>query len=368
MRICAVGLRGIPGVMGGIETHCEQLYPRLIAGERALEIVVIGRSGHARAGVFDGVRVKTLWAPKQKTLETLIHTPLAIAYARFAIRPDVLHIHAVGPAFFTPLAKLLGMRVVATHHAADYDRPKWGGAGRRFLLAGEAMMARFADQIICVNRALGEAMSVRRPNRRDSVHAIHNGAPLPAAGDAQDMQIMRRLGVTAKRFILAVGRLEPTKGFHDLVEAFKRAAPHGMKLVIAGAPTAEDAYSRGLMANASDSILFPGRLSASELRTLYSETALFVHPSYLEGFAIVVLEALAARAPVLLSDIPAHGEVGLEPGLYYRTGDVSALAQALSDTAYDRFRTARLDAILQDASWDHAAARTLEVFRRALRD
>ena len=47
MKICAIGLRGIPDVMGGIETHCEHLYPRLAHLDEKLEIIVIGRSAHA---------------------------------------------------------------------------------------------------------------------------------------------------------------------------------------------------------------------------------------------------------------------------------------------------------------------------------
>lgn len=38
----------------------------------------------------------------------------------------MLHIHAIGPALLVPYAKLLGMKVVFTHHGPDYDRDKWG--------------------------------------------------------------------------------------------------------------------------------------------------------------------------------------------------------------------------------------------------
>jgi len=140
MRICAIGLRGIPDVMGGIETHCEQLYPRLASIDTRLDITVIGRSGYARRGRFGNVRVVSLWAPKRKALETLIHTPLALLYARLFLHPHVVHLHAIGPGFFAPLARLLGFRVLATHHATDYDRPKWGRFGRWFLKTGERML------------------------------------------------------------------------------------------------------------------------------------------------------------------------------------------------------------------------------------
>ncbi len=42
-KICVIGLRGIPGVMGGVEAHCEQLLPRLKALRPDCEISVVGR-------------------------------------------------------------------------------------------------------------------------------------------------------------------------------------------------------------------------------------------------------------------------------------------------------------------------------------
>ena len=63
MKICAIGLRGIPDVIGGIETHCEQLYSHLSELDDTLEIVVIGRSGYARKQKIGSIRVVPLWAP-----------------------------------------------------------------------------------------------------------------------------------------------------------------------------------------------------------------------------------------------------------------------------------------------------------------
>ena len=44
-----------------------------------------------------------------------------------------MHIHAIGPALLTPMARLLGMKVVFTHHGPDYDRNKWGTAAKTIL-------------------------------------------------------------------------------------------------------------------------------------------------------------------------------------------------------------------------------------------
>jgi glycosyltransferase involved in cell wall biosynthesis len=369
MKICAIGLRGIPDVMGGIETHCEHLYPRMARLDDALSIVVIGRSGYARAGTFANVRVATVWAPHVKALETLVHTPLAILYARLFVHPDVVHLHGVGPGFFAPLARLLGFRVVGTHHAADYDRPKWGRFGRWFLKTGEWMMAKFADDVICVSSAIETNLSARHPLERRRFITIRNGAP-PAkqTGDQPQADLPPSLGLTPGGYILCVGRLDPTKRFHNIVEAFRRAQPPGMKLVIVGGSMGSDAYADTLKRAAPPDVIFAGSRPASEVRALYRNAALFVHPSCLEGFAMVVLEAVEADCPILVSDIPAHLEVELDAANYFRCGDVEALARALARGGYDRLRCSRRAAILQDNDWDTVARRSHAVLVRRSRD
>jgi glycosyltransferase involved in cell wall biosynthesis len=358
MRLCAIGLRGIPDVMGGIETHCENLYPRLAKFDEDIQITVIGRSGYARPGRFGNVRIVNLWAPRMKALESLIHTPLALLYARLFLHPHVVHIHAVGPGFFTPMARLLGFRVLATHHAADYDRPKWGRFGRWFLKTGERMIARFANDVVCVSSAIEAGLAAEHPTRKQHYTTIRNGAPVQsAAAPADGTDILDKLGVKAGGFVLAVGRLDATKGFHDLLRAFKIAAPAGLKLVIAGGGPRGDAFAAELKTHGSSSVIFAGALPAAELRVLYSNATLFVHPSYLEGFPLVVLEAIASDAPVLVSSIPPHLELGLDPSNYFDVGAIEQLAARLSQGGFDRVRPALRAGIMADGSWDSIAER-----------
>jgi glycosyltransferase involved in cell wall biosynthesis len=366
MRICAIGLRGIPDVMGGIETHCEHLYPRLAKLDDTLEIIVIGRSGYSTSGAVANVRVVTLWAPRRKPLETLVHTPLAILYARLFLHPDVIHLHAVGPGFFAPLARLLGFRVIGTHHAADYERPKWGRLGRWFLKAGEGMLARFADQVICVSGWLEARLSKEYPEAKQRFVTIRNGVPPAMFGEDLSDTLLASLGLKRGQYILCVGRLDPSKAFHDVVRAFELSKPSGMKLVIVGGSIGSDDYADKLKESASDPIIFAGACSANHVQTFYRNAALFVHPSHHEVFAMVVLEALAADAPILLSDIPAHLDVGLGSESYYPRGDVSVLAARLKAGNYSRLRSSRRAEILEENDWDTVARRHRDVLIKCL--
>ncbi len=357
MRICAIGLRGIPDVMGGIETHCEQLYPRLAHLDDKLEIVVLGRSGYVTNHDFGEVKVKSIWAPRHKVLETIVHTPLALLYARLFIRPDLIHLHGIGPGFFVPLARLLGFRVVGTHHAMDYQRPKWGKLGRAFLRVGEWSMANFSNDVICVSQTIATSLSDRFPSARKRFVTIRNGAPSQDEKLASTPSLLSDLGLHPRGFVLAVGRLDPTKGFHDLIRAFQKARLSRLKLVIAGDAPVEDEYVRQLKSMVSPDILLIGRQSATRVRALYKDAALFVHPSHMEGFPLVVMEALASDTPILVSDIAPHLEVGLGKSAYFAAGNVDALAERLAAGNFEKLRCRRRVEILRENDWGEIARR-----------
>jgi len=297
-------------------------------------------------------------------LETLIHTPLAILWARLFLHPDVIHLHAIGPGFFAPLARALGFRVIATHHAADYDRPKWGRFGKWFLKAGERMITVFANDVICVSSTIEEDLSRRYPAAKGRTVTIRNGAPPSKAQAANAVDPLAQFQLTPDGYILGVGRLDPTKGFHDLVRAFQNARPKDMKLVIAGGAPEGDPYAGKLRGQAAHDIVFTGPLPAESVRALFRNAALFVHPSYLEGFAMVVLEAVEANVPLLVSDIPAHREVGLDASAFYMPGDVTVLANRLASGGFEKLRCSGRESILRENDWATVAERHREIIIR----
>ncbi|WP_290380236.1 glycosyltransferase, partial [uncultured Muribaculum sp.] len=131
MKIVVIGTRGIPEIQGGVETHCQELYPRIAA--MGHDVTVIRRKPYVnsenRMRTYKGVWLADMYAPRKKSLEAIVHTALAVIKAR-TMNPDILHLHAVGPALMVPLARLLGMKVVMTNHGPDYERQKWGRAAK----------------------------------------------------------------------------------------------------------------------------------------------------------------------------------------------------------------------------------------------
>lgn len=82
MKIVVTGTRGIPNVMGGVETHCEELFPRIAAmGE---DVTVIRRKSYVSDGLkeWKGVKLVDIETPKKKSFEAIIHTYRAINKAK----------------------------------------------------------------------------------------------------------------------------------------------------------------------------------------------------------------------------------------------------------------------------------------------
>jgi glycosyltransferase involved in cell wall biosynthesis len=364
MSVLVLGIRGIPGVQGGIETHAEQLYPRLAALGCRVEALVRTPFTPREPRFFGAIKLRRLWSPKREGFETFIHSVIGVLYAG-CVRPDILHIHGIGPAIVTPVARLIGLRVVVTHHGRDYEREKWGPFARWVLRVGERAGMRWANARIAISSTI--ANTVLERYRRDC-YLIPNG--VVAAQPRADTQYVRDLGLEPGRYVLQVSRMVPEKRQLDLIRAYASARLRGWKLALAGALDDGD-YSRKVRACAQDQgVVLTGYVSGEPLQQLYSHAGAFVLPSSHEGLPIALLEALSYGLPVLASDIPANLEVGLDRLSYVPLGDTAALASRLSEISEspmsESARLARRLWTMQKYDWDRIAAQTLQVYRNVM--
>ena len=330
MKIVVTGTRGIPNIMGGVETHCEELFPRIAA--RGVDVTVIRRSSYVRDNLTEwkGVKLVDIESPKKKSFEAIIHTFRAINEAK-RLGADILHIHAIGPALLVPYAKMLGMKVVFTHHGPDYDRDKWGFAAKTMLKLGERMGCMFADEVIVISDVIRNLIK-RKYNRTKHVHLIYNGVSQPEICGYPEY--FQELGIEKGKYILGMCRFVPEKNLHHLIEAYVKVREQmpdtDIKLVLAGDTDFEDDYSRSLKEMASkNGVVLTGFIKGRKLHSLLTNCRCYCLPSSHEGLPIALLEAMSYGVKVIVSDIPANLEVGLDKEDYFPVGDVDALAEKL---------------------------------------
>lgn len=347
--------------MGGVETHCEELFPRIV--KLGGDVTVVRRASYVKEPLaeWQGVKLIDVATPKRKAFEAIVHTFRAINRAK-KLGTDILHVHAIGPAMLAPYAKMRGMKVVFTHHGPDYDRDKWGFAAKTMLKLGERMGCRYADEVIVISEVIKELIA-RKYGRTEHVDLIYNGVPQPDVCDFPEY--FQELGIEPRRYVLGMCRFVPEKNLHHLVEAFGKIDTGGCRLVLAGDTDFEDDYSRSLKEQARKAgVVLTGFVKGRKLHSLLSQARCYCLPSSHEGLPIALLEAMSYSLPVVVSDIPANKEVGLDEECYFRCGDIKQLAARLQPLVQGDYTPRSYD--MQKYDWDRIARQTMQVYRSVM--
>ncbi len=365
MKVFVTGTRGIPDIPGGVEKHCQELYPIIAA--KGHQILLSTRKPYVTSYQSEWQRVHLVhtYAPHRKSIEAIVHTFLSVIKARL-FNPDIIHIHAIGPGLMVPFARLLGLKVVVTNHGPDYDRQKWGIAAKTMLRLGEYLGSYFANEVIVISKII-EGIVQKRCDR--SVHLIYNGVVLPQKSEKIDF--LNKIGAVKKEYIIAVSRFVPEKGLDFLIQAFQ-SMDTDFKLVIAGDSDHETQYSKSIreLAAKDNRIILTGYIGGEELNQVYSHARLFVLPSFHEGLPIALLEAMSYGLSVLVSDIPANLEVGLDQDRYFKCGDVDDLQQKMKILVEKQLTEVEKQKIQRqiktDYNWNIIADQTIEVYKKVM--
>lgn len=174
-------------------------------------------------------------------------------------------------------------------------------------------------------------------------------------------------------FILSVGTLEPRKNHLGLIKAFyevQQRYPTPTLLALAGGKGWLYDETRQMVSKLQleHKVRFLGRVSESELITLYSLADIFAFPSFFEGFGIPPLEAMACGAPVITSNTSSLPEVVGDAALLVDPHDTTSLADAILRLLQDE---SLRDALRQKGyvqaqhyTWSTAASKMLSVYQQ----
>jgi glycosyltransferase involved in cell wall biosynthesis len=267
------------------------------------------------------------------------------------------------------LAGLRAKAVVFTVHAADWRRDKWLAPAKMMLNLGLRVGMRVAQRVTTVSQPLAEELSERFgrdvtfvPN---SVYPAEPVGPGPVLSDPE-------WSLSPDKYALFVGRIEPEKRLDMLLKAWSKASSDlpGYKLVVAG-DYMRTAYGRECHRTAPDQTVFVGLQHAEALAELYSNAAMVVQPSILEGMSLVLLEAASYGRCILAAKIQENLNVLGDSGVYFTGDDVDELGALIcrylksgSDRRLmgDRARSA----IASKPSWTDIAITMERIYHLAL--
>lgn len=238
---------------------------------------------------------------------------------------DVVHVCAEGGGIARLLPRLGISRSVVSLHETPVPANRHPFTARFIQRRAEAAAARCAGRLTVASRKLGRHL--HQAYGRSSVF-IPNGVTLSER--QPDLAPVSTLGLMPGDYVLFGGQLRPEGGAHDLVRAFDGLDTR-FKVVIAGAPGGDQAYQTHLAEIADPTKVIVLNEVGSELRAaLFAHAFLVVQPTLADQPVTPLLDAVAHRRAVVVSDIPENLELVGADGFSFTMGDVGDLRRVLT--------------------------------------
>jgi phosphatidyl-myo-inositol alpha-mannosyltransferase len=346
--------------VGGVQTHVRAL--ARILRERGHDVLVIApRAGGRFAGGGEvTIAGRAVGVPANGSIAPVTFGPGAALGVRRALRafaPDVLHLHEPLIPSLSLLA-LMGFRAptVGTFHAAAR-----ASTGYRL---GRPVLER-AVRRLRVRTAVSDAS-------RDLIRRYFPGDYLltPNGVEAGRFSTATPLDLGPGPTVLFLGRIERRKGLEILVRAMSLLTDLGATLVVAGTGPEEGAC-RKLASSLRVRTRFIGRISEDDLPGVYRGADVYCAPGLGgESFGIVLIEAMAAGAPVVCSDLDGFRAVAKGVAELVPPGDAGALASALRALLIEPERRTTMSSasmrIAKMYDWGRLVAGVEAVYARAV--
>tara|TARA_R110001592_G_scaffold245330_2_gene506707 strand:+ start:992 stop:2110 length:1119 start_codon:yes stop_codon:yes gene_type:complete len=288
-----------------------------------------------------------------------------IVHGAFHLLPPARHAKRVVTLF-----DLAGMRRAAIHDDGEQ-------ATHRKLLAHAIPRA---DGIFAISQSCRNDCIELLGADPQRVYVVPGGVTLGefegAPNEALLQSIRERHGIQGD-YLIHLGTLEPRKNLARLVAVYGRLAAQYddlPQLVLAGGKgwMYEPIFEAIEKFRLQDRVVWTDYLSRDEAITLLRHARACVYPSLYEGFGLPVLEAMAARTPVLTSNVSSLPEVIGETGILVEPEDDESLEAGLIRLLFDRDdeaqRVERAWQRAQGMTWDHSAARLRESYEAVLAD
>ncbi len=350
-------------VPGGVMAHIRDLAEALIELGHDVSVLAPVDDDEQPLPAYVVPAGRTVPVRYNGSVARLVFGPMSARRARRWLREghfDVLHLHSPEALSLSQMTLLQASGpIVATFHAANPRSRVLSALSPALQPQLEKIQGRIAVSLAArktvVEHVGGDAIVI--PN---GVHvaAYAGGTALagwPGSGGA----------------IGFLGRIdEPRKGIAVLLDAFGRLAPDrpGLRLLVAG-PGNVDEVREQVAAGLRDRVVLLGRVSEEDKVRFFQSVDIYVAPNTGgESFGIVLLEAMAARTPVVASDLDAFRSV-LDDGRVGRqfpVGDAAALAGVLADLLDDpRQRSALVAAgaeLVSAYDWSAVACSVEQVY------
>jgi glycosyltransferase involved in cell wall biosynthesis len=369
MKISFIALKDLPYI-GGMEKYTEELGTRLV--EKGFKVVVYtsGRNS-GKHSIYKGMQIVPVSTLPVKGLERFIVSRIATIKASFS-STDIIHYHSFENTLLTWIPRLMGKKVIYQGHGLEWERDRWGRVVILYFKIVNYIVNRFPR--IFFNKAVVVSNYQKEyyfKNYGNDFKWIPTGVNIT---EPLKPDLIRDYQLIGKDYIFFAARLVKEKGAHFLISAYneaKQKLKKDIKLVIAGDAPDEKEYKACLKELAGDdrNIIFTGSVSGNLLVELYSNAALFVLPSTIEGMPISLIEAMNLGAPTLSSNIGPNLETSGNGkyGFHFESRNVHDLSEKIIELLGDEeLLKSKTDAaqkyVRDNFTWDHVFEEFLNLY------
>jgi glycogen synthase len=381
-----------PPSLGGVEELTRHLALALVEAGDQVEVWTPHPSDATpeTVEVLDGLVVRRLPMPLPATNLAAIRrsaltgtrTLFSLRNAVAAFRPDVLHVQCYGPngTYAHALARLSRLPLVITLQGETLmDDTDIFDISRVLRSSLRSSLRSAAAVTGCSAFTLADAED-RFGLEPARGRVIPNGVDLrgdPAPRNATPDELTSFWHQPGHPYVLALGRVVEKKGFDLLLAAYAAIEPghRTADLVIGGqGESLAGLRHQALVLGIADRVHFVGRLSRQQVSEAMAGASMFVMPSRLEPFGIVILEAWRAGTPVVATSRGGPPEFVHDgrDGLLVDPFDTAGFAAALESLLVDPERRERIgragQARVQEFGWASIADQYRQVYASVVGD
>jgi len=324
--------------VGGAQQLLLGLSQELMALGHKVRVIGLRPGGLADEFRQQGIPVEELCLKGMLGLPTLFRLTALLKRQR----PDIVHTHLGRADNFGRLAARLARVPVIVTTVHNVDAWKANILFRRI----DAWTSRYANQIVACSGRVGEHLRELGLVPNEKITVIRNGICLRDWSDRPEpaavLRLRGELGLRPNDFVIGViGRLEKQKGHRHLFEALailKEDVADWRLLVVGEGALRQALEELAERLGLSSQVSFAG--VRRDMRMIYAASDVVVLPSLWEGLPLVLLEAMAARRPVVGTRVGGVPEVlrHKETGFLVPPGDSAALCAAIKRCYLERER------------------------------
>lgn len=380
-----------PRIIGGISPHVQNLSKNLAANGAKVYVVTCDFPNAPSHEVLDGVEVFRIDSYKNPSpdfatwvymMNVNMQKEAAALINSLDGKIDIIHAHdwlvstaAIGlkHVFRKPLFATMHSTETGRRNGIHFDY-------ERMIHETEAWLTYEAWKVICCSDYMISHVQWAFGLPRDKLIMVPNGVNYEAYSKYanEDLsQFRSKFALPEEKIVLFVGRLVYEKGVHVLVNAASKVRDKiNAKFIIVGNGYMKDQLS-GLVKGMglTNKVMFTGFVDDDTLRRLQLCANVSVVPSLFEPFGIVALEAMAAKSPVVVSDIGGLSEIvehdvsGVK--VYANNPDSLAwgITKVLTDDSYANWiKTNAYKRIHEKYDWNRIAQQTKAAYSNVLND